>query len=197
MEFDIKKINVDMVTKLPLTQKLIGLATLIVIIIGLYIYLGWLPQSKKLSDIKGQLSSLQEELARKKVIRSNLERFKEEVTKMNKRLEEAKTQLPNKSEIPLLLVDITNIGKESGLEFTLFEPKPEVKKDFYAEVPVMIALSGGYHDIAVYFNKMSELPRIVNVSNLDLGNAKPVGDKTIINASFMLTTFRFLEGDKK
>jgi type IV pilus assembly protein PilO len=76
--------------------------------------------------------------------------------------------LPEKEEIPTLLTGISKAGKSSGLNFILFQPMPEVKKDFYAEIPVAMEVTGDYHGVAMFFENVAGLNRIVNIRNISM-----------------------------
>jgi type IV pilus assembly protein PilO len=102
----------------------------------------------------------------------------------------AKMALPEKEEIPSLLASISQSGKDSGLEFLLFQPKPEVKKDFFAEIPVAISVSGGYHNVAMFFDKVANLSRIVNINNIALKPQKN-GEELVTNCTAV--TYKFVE----
>ncbi|HSR35702.1 MAG TPA: type 4a pilus biogenesis protein PilO [Desulfurivibrionaceae bacterium] len=80
-----------------------------------------------------------------------------------------------------------------GLEFLSFQPKAEVPKEFYAEIPVDIAVSGPYHSVGVFLDKISKLPRVVSVVNLSMGSPSQVGKEMFLNSTFNLVTYRFIE----
>jgi type IV pilus assembly protein PilO len=93
----------------------------------------------------------------------------------------------------VLLTDVTSLGKNAGLEFKAFRPQPEVRRDFYAEVPIGIEFTGGFHEIAAFFDRVAKLPRIVNVAELDMTIGKESADATVLSVKGRATTFRFLE----
>jgi type IV pilus assembly protein PilO len=110
------------------------------------------------------------------------------------------TLLPETREIPELLTQISQLGLSAGLEFRLFKPEPEKPADFYAEVPVSLAIIGPFHDLARFFDHLSKLSRIVNVTDIKISLAKGSGDAQTLTTNCLLTTFRFLdsqEGDGK
>ena len=92
--------------------------------------------------------------------------FEAKLESVKRDLEIKKAQLPDKKEIPQLLTTISSLGKESGLNFLLFRPKPEVPKEFYAEIPVEIQVEGSYHEVASFFSRVGNLDRIVNITNV-------------------------------
>jgi type IV pilus assembly protein PilO len=102
-------------------------------------------------------------------------------------------QLPTSKEIPSLLANISNLGKEAGLEFLLFRPVPEVTREFYAEIPVEIKVKGTYNDVAIFFDKVGKMPRIVNIAGVTMEGAKETFGKWEITTSCTATTFKFIE----
>lgn len=100
--------------------------------------------------------------------------------------------MPNSKEIPALLTSITTIGKNAGLDFLVFKPKPESKKGFYADVPVDITVSGSYFSVANFFAAVANLPRIVNITNVDFAEVKNVNNRMMTKVNCLATTFRFL-----
>jgi len=108
-------------------------------------------------------------------------------------LDNALTELPNQKEIPTLLTSITSKGKDAGLDFLIFRPKAETPKDFYSEVPVDISILGSYYNIANFFVAVGTLPRIVNITNLNVAEIKNTGGRMVLKVNCLATTFRFLE----
>ncbi len=102
--------------------------------------------------------------------------------------------LPDKKEIPSLLTNITESGKDAGLEFLLFQPKPEINKDFYAEIPVSIKVAGNYHNVGLFFDKVSRLSRIVNIKDIVMATTR---EGKGLNTSCTAVTYRFVETEEK
>jgi len=120
-----------------------------------------------------------------------LKRLEADLAKAQGDLKVAIKLLPTTSEIPSLLKNITKLGNDSNLEFLLFSPEKQVSKEFYIEIPVSIEVLGSYHDVAVFFDKVGKLDRIVNVVNV---NMIPIKDlSTMLKTSCKATTFRFKE----
>jgi type IV pilus assembly protein PilO len=119
------------------------------------------------------------------------------VAKLNEELRDALTQLPNEKEIPEILKTISSLGKESNLEFTLFRPKPEQPQQFFANVPIELTALGSYHNFGIFFDKVSKLPRIINVIDFNLTKAKETKGKSeneiLLTTSCMISTYRFME----
>ena len=126
----------------------------------------------------------------------NVDRYpklKAEVEELGHKLSLALTQLPSKKEIPDLLTQISFFGRRAGLEFLLFSPLKERLQDFYAEVPVQIEVLGRYHDMARFFDRIGRYGRIINVSELNMGEPKFEGNRPLIKARYVTTAFRFLD----
>jgi type IV pilus assembly protein PilO len=145
--------------------------------------------------LKVELTKLQNEIEEKTKVVANLPRLQKEYDQLNLELAQALTELPNSKEIPSLLTSITTLGKNAGLDFLVFKPKSEVAKDFYAEVPVDIVVAGSFFSVANFFAAVSNLPRIVNISNVAFADIKTVNNRIMTKVNCLATTFRFL--DKK
>ena len=187
--------KIEKILKLPTKQK-IALLAFVLILEGTAIFFGlYKPRMNELSALQTKLDELQRQIQENKRIANNLPRYKDEYEQLKKDLDNALTELPNQKEIPSLLTSISNVGKGAGLEFLLFRPKPEVPKDFYAEVPVDIAVSGTFYNVGDFFVAVAKLPRIVNINNVTFSDIKSTGGRTALKVNCLATTFRFL--DKK
>jgi type IV pilus assembly protein PilO len=191
-------ISMDSMLKLPTSKKVFILVVILVVIAGLYLYVFFLPGRNELNTTRIELSRLTKELNESKAITRELQNFKEQIAKLNEELKTALTQLPNEKEIPEILKNISSLGKESNLEFTLFRPKPEEPQQFYAKVPIELVVLGNYHNIGIFFDKVSKLPRIINVVDFNMTRAKDVKGKiaeteNLVRTSCMINTYRFIE----
>jgi type IV pilus assembly protein PilO len=188
-------ITFDRIVKLPTSKKILILAALMVIIWGLYFYMIYLPQSEVLNKRNAELTKLETQLQQLKIVALDVKRFQSEAAKLREELQLAITQLPTSKEIPSLLASVSNLGKESRLEFLLFRPTPEVNREFYAEIPVEIRVRGIFNDVALFFDKVGKLPRIVNINGVAMDSAKEVHGRWEIVTSCTATTFKFIEKD--
>lgn len=185
--------QVEKIVNLPLKQKIAALL-LIVIAIGAGFYFGLeQPKLKEWKGLQGQLDKLKVDVAENRRFASNLPKFKAELAALEVDLAKALTELPNSKEIPSLLTSITTAGKSSGLDFLTFRPKGETLKEFYAEVPIDIVVSGPFFGIANFFVAVGNLPRIVNISNVSFSDIRNDRGRNIVKVSCMATTFRFLD----
>jgi len=191
-------IKMDAIYKLPTSKKVAILVLLICGVIGLYAYSFFVPQHNELKTLKGELNNLVRELNESKAIEKEFEKYKKQVEQLNVELMNALTQLPNEKEIPEILRNISALGKESKLDFTLFRPKPEEPQQFYARVPIELVFLGNYHNTGIFFDKVSKLPRIINVVNFNMIQAKDKDKgkgeaELLVRTSCLVNTYRFLE----
>lgn len=193
MNLDLKSLNADLILKLPVRQKLLILGGVMVLLAFGFYWVLYSKKSDELVRLNKTLAKVEGDVRQHQAMVEQLAKVREEVDRLNARLTDALAKLPQSADIPSLLVNITNLGKESALAFASFQPKGEVPKTFYAEVPIDIALSGNYHDFATFLDKLARMPRIVNASNLEMGEAKPAGGRTAVTVRFVATTYRFLE----
>ena len=160
----------------------------IVVLLGCFIWLSYLPKNGKIVELEDQLEKVEQELKVVTIKAAKLPRLQKEIKAAEVEFRIVKETLPEKKDIPSLLTSISQAGRAADLEFRLFEPKKEKKRDFYAEIPVGLQISGSYHNLAVFFDSISRLSRIVNIKNLKLKKGK---DKLSINCQAV--TYRFLE----
>jgi len=189
--------RIENILKLPNKQKVAIFVAILLVEAGVLIWTLYLPRHKDLGELQDKRNSLRTQVEETRKIANNLPRFKREYDDLNKELERALTELPNQKEIPTLLTSITSAGKDAGLDFLVFKPKPEIPQDFYAVVPVDITVSGNYHNVANFFAAVSRLSRIVNISNVVFSDIKPSDDRTQLKVTCLATTFRFLDKKEK
>jgi len=187
--------QVEKILKLPTKQKLL-LFVLVMLLEAVALLWGlYRPKYQEHENLKSELSKLQIEINEKNRIVANMPRLQMEYDQLNRELVQALTELPNSKEIPSLLTSITTLGTKAGLDFLVFKPMGEAPKDFYAEVPVEITVSGSFYSVANFFAAVSNLPRIVNITNVNFADVKPVNYRIVTKVNCLATTFRFL--DKK
>ena len=185
--------QVEKIIQLPLPQKLAGIAV-ILIALGAGFFFGLeKPKLDELKGLQGKLDKINSDISETKKVANNLPKFKAEYESLKKDLDSALTELPNSKEIPSLLTSITSAGKGAGLDFLIFRPKGETPKEFYAEVPVDISVSGPYVGIANFFVAVGNLPRIVNISNVAFADIRNDRGRNIVKVNCQATTFRFLD----
>jgi len=186
--------RLEKILKLPAYQRGLILLALVLVVVGLFVYLLYMPLQEEYAGLEKKNNSLQAKLQEDQRIADNLPKFKAEFEKMEVLLRDALKELPNDKEIPDLLTSITALAKESGLEVVRFKPGAERPKGFYAEVPVELKLVGSYHEVALFSDAVGNLSRIVNINNLSLGSPKDADGRTVLSIDCLVTTFRFIEG---
>lgn len=196
LNFGLEKLQpaIEKIGKLPRHYRL-AVILAIPLVLGLgYYQLLHRGSQEELMRLEAQQQSLQRKLNEVRSVAANLSKFEEEITALETELGEALRQLPNSKELPGLLTDISTLGKKAGLEFKAFRPQTEVNKGFYAEVPIEIEFTGTYHQVAVFFDRISKLDRIVNVGDLNMTVGSEGLDQTVLKVSGRAVTFRFVEG---
>lgn len=181
-------------SKVPPRQKVILAVLFCGLVVMGYYYLYYREASQRIGAMENQLAGLRSKIREQQTIAGNLRSFQDEVRRLELQLSLLLEQLPNSAEIPSLLKSVSDLGKESGLEFLRFAPSGEAKKDFYAEIPVSISVLGDYHSFALFSDKVAKYPRIVNLSNISFSSPKPSGDNLVLlTINCTATTYRFLE----
>ncbi len=169
---------------------LVGVAVAVLCIYGFTLYSG---VSKKSVALERQLTQVQTKIAESRAVASNLKRFKVKQQDLGAELETALRRLPNQKELPVLLTNMSSLGKKSGLEIRSFKPAPEVNRGFYAEVPISIEFLGRYHEAGIFFDRLSRLSRIVNITELKMSLADPKALVPVLKVQGTATTFRFVD----
>lgn len=141
-------------------------------------------------DLKGQFETKQQRAA-------NLEAYKAQLSEMERSFGAMLRQLPGKTEVPNLLVDISQTGLAAGLAEKLFQPAPEVSKGFYAELPIKIKLVGSYHEFGAFVSGIAALPRIVTLHDIVITPVDASGKSGFDNLTMDVTakTYRYIEDE--
>jgi len=183
--------------KLPDYQKILISAGIMLLLGGAYFYFLYMPKMEELEESRKKLADLQTKVSQVRAVAETLPKFEAEHKIVGEKLEKALTQLPSSDELPKLIRDMENLGRSAGVAFQSLQLGKEVPKAFYAEVPVKLKLTGVYHDIAMFFDKLSQLPRIINVSDIDFGKPKSEEGKMLLDINCVATTYKFIEKGKK
>jgi len=186
---------VDLLLRQKPAIKILALVLILGAILGVYWQFFYRPVVAEIRVIEPELNKLKAELSAKRDIVKEKPRYEAELEETRAKLHLALKQLPNKSEIPTLLENISALGNASGLQFKLFKPRGEVPKNFYAEIPVDIQIEGRYRDIITFFESVSKMPRIVNITNINMQNKqqKDSVQPALLATSCNAVTYKFLE----
>lgn len=188
-------IDAQTIANLSPAKKILLVLVMVVLIFGLYWQFAYKGKARTINRLRSDLSNKQAKLNENEAIARNLPRFKEEVKKLNQQLGKVVQELPNSREIPNLLETVSNLGALNGLEVIYLKPRNDVDKGFYAEVPIAIKVRGGYHEMGLFLDALSRLPRIINVSDITMGNAREDERSGVIvlDISALATTYRYIE----
>ncbi len=196
MDFaELKDVNLTNIGTSPLWVKvlLIGVVCIAILFAGY-----WLHHKNQLEDLKRvqakevELRSTFENKAEKA---ANLELYKVQLEEMRRTFGTLLRQLPSKTEIPALIVDISQTGLASGLEIELFKPNPESRKEFYAEKPISLRVKGDYHQFGAFASEIAALPRIVTLHNISLTPSS--GNDKDMTMTATAKTYRYLDEDEE
>ena len=165
-----------------------------------YWYFVWKAKRPELLEARAKETELWSTLEAKARKAANLQAYKDQLAEMEKSFGAMLRQLPNKTEVPNLLVDISQTGLAAGLEEKLFQPQGENRKDFYAELPITIRLTGNYHEMGNFASGIAALPRIVTLHDIEIVPAgRDVRDAAAGDLTLNVTakTYRYLDEEEQ
>ena len=174
----------------PLAPRVTILIVLFVVLIGAGGWFGWNVQLEELEAKEQQEQKSKEEWLSKKTQAVNLDEYRRQLVAIDRSFGELLKQLPNKAEMGDMLVDINKAAQSRGLQVELFKPGAEAAKEFYAEVPITLNLTGSYHDIGAFAGDIAKLPRIVTLNEIKLASGVKEGTLTLNTTA---KTFRYLD----
>jgi type IV pilus assembly protein PilO len=189
----------DLLDKLagtPRNQRFALYALVFVGLGALFWFLIYSPTKGDLSTLSAEQSQLQTDKARVKARAENRDTFEAELLALNNELKQALRELPDQKEIPELVRRISNEGRRSGLEIRKFKTMSEVPQQFYAEVPVALEVYGSFHEVAMFFDRLAKLDRIVYVQDVELASPTERGGKVYLKVTGTAVTFRFLSDEE-
>ncbi|MBN1662626.1 MAG: type 4a pilus biogenesis protein PilO [Deltaproteobacteria bacterium] len=210
-------INLDTIKQLPPQYKAIALVVILVLL-GYAYYAVFLQKAmNERSTLAAKKVQLDQQITEKSRLASQKGQYLKEVEQLEEDLKTVLMKLPNEREIPELFQSVSVSGKGTGIEFLLFQPqavpkpkpvaqkapakgkkappKPAAEEKLYEEVPLRISIKGGFHNTVQFFEKVANLPRIINVENVSMAggrNAKGKGDRDTVATSCVMKTYMFL-----
>ncbi len=190
--------KLDSIENISPIQRWVIIGLLFIIIMGGFLYFVYMAKAERKKAIDGELSRLVNEININMTKARTLEDLKKQNAELQRQLSEKKEQLPSESEAETLLKQISEVGAGANLDIKLWKPgeRRQSPDGLYIELPVSIELTGGYHSMAIFFDRIGKFPRIVNISSLKIAGAKAEKDKIILQASFTATAFASTEGKK-
>jgi len=175
----------------PVPRAIVLIGLLVVILLASW-WFGWRTQMDELTGMQEQEDKLKQEWLDKKRQSVNLAEYQKQLAEINTAFGALLKQLPNASEMESLLVDINQAGLGRGLQFDLFKPGSESQKEFYAELPITIRVTGSYHDLGAFVGDIARLPRIVTLNDIEAVPNKDGG----LTMSAVAKTFRYLDDEE-
>lgn len=153
----------------------------------------WSDQLVELETKQREEETLKQQYLEKKRQAVNLDLYTQQLAEIDRSFGALLKQLPNKSEIEALLIEVNQAGLGRGLQFELFRPGAEQIKDFYAELPIAVKINGSYHDFGAFAADIAKLPRIVTLNNIAIAAAKDGG---LLSLDATTKTFRYLDEEE-
>jgi type IV pilus assembly protein PilO len=183
--------------ELETRQRLMVCAAALIVVFGAYWHLVYSARSAEKAAALQTIADLRAQRESKVKLLATLDSARDAVRDLTAEVRQAEGRLPDSKEIPDLLSAVSSAGRESGLEILLFRQKAERHRDFYAEVPVEVLVRGDYHQVATFFDRVSQLDRIVNVSDISIRTPQEKGGAMIVDTSCSAVTFRFLDEEER
>ena len=183
---------IERLAKLPRGQRFALFGLVYVLVALIFAFTMYFPANGELSDLKQNKTNLQNQKRMVEQRVSDKDGFDQRLEALTKNLKNALKELPNNREIPGLLKGISTLGRKVGLEVRQFTPLPEEKREYVAEVPVEIEVEGSFHEVAMFFDRLAKMNRIVYVQDIEMGSAVERGGKVSLTVSGKAVTFRFL-----
>jgi type IV pilus assembly protein PilO len=203
-QLSLRELDINNIGSWPQNAKIgfCSLLSLLIIAIAWWLFVS--DRRTELETLQGQESDLRSEFETKQGRAANLEPLKQQLAQMEQQLQQMLRQLPSKTEMPDLIVDISQTALATGIENELFQPGPETPKEFYAEKPIALRMVGTYHQFGAFVSGVASLPRVVIMTMHDI-SLKPVnagkpgvriGPNSPLELSGTVKTYRYLDEEE-
>lgn len=189
---DINKLDLKTLADWPLPTKFAALALLCAAIVLAGWWFDWRGGMETLGTAKQKETELRGVFTTKKTQAINLEAYTKQLADIEQAFGALLKQLPNRQEMDALITDVNQAGLGRGLQFELFKPETETVSEFYAETPIRVKVTGGYHDIAAFVSDISKLSRIVTLKDISMEPAKD----GVLNMDAVVRTYRYLDEEE-
>jgi type IV pilus assembly protein PilO len=188
-DIDLSNLDLSSIGAWPMPVKAALIAVVCIIVLALGYFLDTQKQLDTLERNRTEETTLKKDFEAKQAKAANLDAYKKQMAEMQQSFGAMLRQLPSKTEVEALLVDISQTGLASGIEFQLFKPEAERQIDFYAELPIKMNMIGTYHEFGRFVSGIAALPRIVTLHNISIGTGKD-GELTM---DLEAKTYRYLD----
>lgn len=198
---DLRRADVNNLGSSPFAVQAVFAGLLFAVICGLGWYMYFKPQHEEFDSLVAKEATLREEFEQKQERAANLQAYREQLQQIELVLQQMLRQLPGKTEMPDLLVDISQAALASGITNELFEPQVEITKDFYAEKPISLRMVGSYHQFGDFMSNVASLPRVVILTMHDISLKANARDASAPAGQLILEgtvkTYRYLDEDEQ
>jgi len=194
---ELRALDTSDVGRWPLLFRALFVALIFIVVTAASVY--YFPIKNKtplLEQAEAKEIELRQVFTQRQRKAANFEAYKLQLAEIEQSFGAMLRQLPGKTEVPSLLVDISQTGLGAGLDEELFRPDAEIRKDFYAELPIKIRLKGTYHELARFVSDIAALPRIVTIHEVELKDAE-AGSGAELEMDLTAKTYRYLEDDEE
>lgn len=174
---------------LTTAQRVLIFVGTFLVLSGVFYFFKYKPETERIRGLRGSIARQEKRLSELKRASAQVEVLEKEVAEAEKEFSYLLTLLPDQKEIPGLLDSVSQLGAQVGLENILFQPQPEQPHEFYAVIPVRLDLLGTFHELGVFFDKISKLNRILKVESLNISRRKD----SSLQVACTIVTYRFLE----
>jgi type IV pilus assembly protein PilO len=194
----IRDLDPNDVGRWPLAARVGAIAVMfLVAVIAMAYFLAWKPKKPELDAARAEEINLLGTLEGKARKAANLDAYKAQLQEMEQSFGAMLRKLPNKTEVPNLLIDISQQGSGAGLEQKLFQPGGQVTKDFYAELPIKMRLTGSFHAIGAFVSGIAALPRIVTLHDVDITAVGKDKGSDQLQLDVTAKTYRYLDEEEQ
>jgi len=187
----------DIVEKLHVLYRILISVGIIILCSMAYLFLFIMPEFDEIESLHDKNKNLQNQLMSSMKKAQELEHFEMLTSDAEKKFDMERRVLPESEEIRLLLQNVARLKQESGLTFTLFKPEEEVLKGFYAELPISMKLTGHFHNVGVFFDKISKLSRLVHIDSFRVSSMQSDDDMSLVEVTCTAITYKFIKKKKK
>jgi len=188
-DIDLSELDLSSIGSWPTAVKAALVAIVCAAVLALGYFLHIQKKMEQLEQVRAKEPTLKSEFEKKQAKASNLDAYKKQMQEMEESFGAMLRQLPSKTEVDDLLIDVSQTGLSSGIEFELFKPQSEKRIEFYAELPIQISMLGTYHQFGKFVSGVAALPRIVTLHDINLSSSKDGRLKMDVTAK----TYRYLD----
>ena len=192
-DIDLNDLDFSNVSNWPTSIRFLTVAIVFLAVLGLGYWFDLKDQQLRLEQVEKKETELKANFEDKAAKAANLEAYEQQLEEMRQSFGTMLRQLPNKTQVAGLLVDVSQSGLASGLEFELFRPRDEIPKEFYAELPISVKVNGTYHEFGAFVSAVAALPRIVTIHDILISPGEEGNELTM---ELTAKTYRYLEEEE-